>query len=58
MRVIVDRIDGGELSSEDLARIEAVYPSKSAAATKPRAKTSTRPAARKTKTTRKAGRAA
>lgn len=30
VRVVVDRVDGGELTAEDLERIEAVYPSKSA----------------------------
>lgn len=58
VRIIVDRIDGGELTSEDLERIEAIYPSTPTTAAKPRAKAGTLPAARKTKSTRKAGRAA
>ena len=28
VRVVVDRLDGSALTEEDLARIEAVYPSK------------------------------
>ncbi len=58
VRIIVDRVDGTELTPEDLERIEAVYPSKPARAAKPRAKTPMPPAAGKAKTARKAGRAA
>lgn len=58
VRIIVDRVDGGELTSEDVARIEAAYAGEPVAAGKSRAKTPTRPAARKSKATRKAGRAA
>lgn len=58
VRIIVDRIDGGELTSGDLEKIEAVYPSKPTKAAKPRAKTPMPPAARKPKTARKSGRAA
>jgi hypothetical protein len=58
VRVVVDRIDGIELTPEDLQRIEAVYPSKPAKPTaKRRAKTAT-PAARKARTTRKSNQAA
>lgn len=58
VRIIVDRVDGGELTPEDLERIEAVYPSKPARAAKPRAKTAMPPTARKVKAARKSGRAA
>jgi hypothetical protein len=58
VRVVVDRIDGGELTSGDLEKIEAVYPSKPAKTAKPRAKAPLQPAARKAKTARKSGRAA
>jgi hypothetical protein len=57
VRVVVDRIDGGELTAEDLEQIEAVYPSKPSKALKPRAKAAA-PSARKGKTTRRSGRAA
>jgi hypothetical protein len=55
VRVVVDRVDGAALSSEDLARIEAVYPSKPA---RPRATAAETPSARKAKTARKPRRAA
>lgn len=55
VRVVVDRVDGAELTPEDLARIEAAYPSKLA---KQRPKRASAPAARKAKTTRKSSRAA
>jgi hypothetical protein len=55
VRVIVDRIDGGELTPEDLARIEAAYPSKPM---KRRAKAPGSQGARKAKTARKSSRAA
>jgi hypothetical protein len=58
VRIIVDRVDGGELTAADLERIEAVYPSKPATTAKPRTKAPARPPARKAKTTRKSGRAA
>jgi len=58
VRVIVDRIDGGELTAEDLERIDTVYPSKSAKTAKRRAKVAMPPAARKAKAPRKSGRAA
>jgi hypothetical protein len=58
VRIVVDRIDGGELTAEDLERIEAVYPSKPSKASKPRAKAPTPSAPRKGKTTRRSGRAA
>lgn len=55
VRVVVDRIDGGELTPEDLGRIEAVYPSKPA---RRRGGTASAPATREAKGTRKSGRAA
>ena len=59
VRVVVDRVDGGELTSEDLKRIEAVYPSKPAKPTaKQRARPGTPPAVRKAKTARKSNQAA
>jgi hypothetical protein len=58
VRVVVDRIDGAELTPEDLGRIEAVYPSKPAKTAKPRAKAPMPPATRKGKAPRKSGRAA
>jgi hypothetical protein len=38
VRVVVDRVDGAALTGEDLARIEAVYPSKPAKAPRSRGK--------------------
>jgi hypothetical protein len=38
VRVVVDRVDGAALTGEDLARIEAVYPSKPSKAPRARAK--------------------
>jgi hypothetical protein len=58
VRIVVDRIDGGELTSGDLEKIEAVYPSKPTKTAKTRTKTPLAPAARKAKTARKSGRAA
>lgn len=61
VRVVVDRIDGADLTTDDLARIEAVYPSKPA---KRRAKPTSAAAphkakaAPKAKASRRAGRAA
>ncbi len=51
VRVVVDRIDGAALTREDLAQIDAVYPSKPA-------KHGAVPAPRKAKTRRKPTRAA
>jgi hypothetical protein len=55
VRVVVDRVDGADLTPEDLARIEAVYPSKPA---RRRTGTTRAPAAREAKTARRASRAA
>jgi hypothetical protein len=55
VRVVVDRVDGAALTREDLAQIEAAYPSKPA---KQRAKRASAPPARKAKPARKSTRAA
>ena len=55
VRVVVDRIDGADLTPEDLERIEAVYPSKPA---KRRPTPPNAPPTRPAKTTRKSIKAA
>ncbi len=55
VRVVVDRIDGADLTPEDLERIEAVYPSKPA---KRRPAPPSAPPTPPAKTTRKSTKAA
>ncbi len=58
VRIVVDRVDGAELTPEDLERIEGAYPSRPGKAAKPRFKAPMPSATRKRKATRKPGRAA
>jgi hypothetical protein len=55
VRVVVDRVDGAALTEEDLARIDAVYPSKPA---RRRTRPAGSPSAAKARSARKSSRAA